>query len=270
MMSNLVSIITPFFNAEKFIAEAIQSVLDQQHGNWELILINDGSTDRSKEIVFYYKDKRIRYFEKKNEGVSTARNVGLAKMRGDYFCFLDADDKLTINSLSDRLEVFKRHPSSSFVDGTVQKFNHDFNELIDVWKPSFKGQPLQDLLKLSGKSFFGPTWMIKREKNIIYSMKEVLTHGEDLFFYLQLSRNLNAIYNYTDQVILHYRIHSSSAMRSDYRKLENGYRMIYKFISSWPEVSKKQRSIYFNRTRKIMFKSYLSRLQVVKALISLR
>src|SRR5687767_1726855 len=99
----LVSIIMPAFNAEKFIEAAIQSVLDQTYSNIELIIINDGSSDRTEEKIFKFNANCIRYFKQENKGVSAARNQGLENMRGDFFCFLDADDIYPLNSIASRM-----------------------------------------------------------------------------------------------------------------------------------------------------------------------
>lgn len=87
----LVSIILPVYNGESYLTEAIQSALAQTYEPIELIVINDGSTDRTEEIALSYGDK-IRYYSKENGGVSTALNLGIAKMRGEYFSWLSHDD----------------------------------------------------------------------------------------------------------------------------------------------------------------------------------
>lgn len=86
------SIIIPLYNKEKFIENTIQSVLNQTFHDFEIIIVNDGSTDKSEEKVLQFKDDRIRYFSKKNEGVSQTRNFGLAEANADFVTFLDADD----------------------------------------------------------------------------------------------------------------------------------------------------------------------------------
>ena len=90
----MVSIIIPAYNAEKYIAETINSVLSQTYKDWELIIVDDGSTDDTSKIVkvFCKKDNRIQYFYKENSGVSDTRNFGMEKAKGDYFALLDADD----------------------------------------------------------------------------------------------------------------------------------------------------------------------------------
>ena len=88
----LVSVIIPTYNRSQFLAEAITSVLDQSYKNLELIVVDDGSTDQTSQIVQEFKDKRIRYFYQENKGVSAARNLGFKQARGELIAFLDSDD----------------------------------------------------------------------------------------------------------------------------------------------------------------------------------
>ena len=96
-----VSIITPVYNAEKYLRQAIESVLSQTFTDWELIIVDDGSTDNSNKICREYaiKDRRIRIIEKTNGGVSCARNAALDVSEGEYIFFLDADDELYPHSI---------------------------------------------------------------------------------------------------------------------------------------------------------------------------
>ena len=91
----LVSVIVPVFNTEEVVERTLNSICTQTYKNFELIIINDGSTDASEEVckLFVEKDSRVRYFYKENGGVSSARNLGLAKARGEYILFCDSDDK---------------------------------------------------------------------------------------------------------------------------------------------------------------------------------
>ncbi|MDR0967921.1 MAG: glycosyltransferase [Rickettsiales bacterium] len=87
-----VSVIIPVYNAEKFLRKCLESVLNQTFSDIEIICVNDGSTDKSLEILQSYKDKRIKILDKKNAGVSAARNDGLSAATGEYIHFIDADD----------------------------------------------------------------------------------------------------------------------------------------------------------------------------------
>lgn len=98
----MISIIIPVYNAEKYLADCLNSVLEQTFTDWETILVNDGSSDGSGEICRSYceKDPRVRLFEQKNSGVSAARNLGMQYCRGDYLFFMDADDTILPNTLA--------------------------------------------------------------------------------------------------------------------------------------------------------------------------
>jgi glycosyltransferase involved in cell wall biosynthesis len=111
----------PAYNAEKYIAEAINSVLNQSYPEFELLVINDGSSDQTAKIIRSFFDSRIKYFKQNNQGVSSARNTGLENMKGVYFCFLDADDVMPQDSLKSRLEIFNSNNKIDFVDGKVRK-----------------------------------------------------------------------------------------------------------------------------------------------------
>jgi len=99
--SNKISVIVPIYNAEKFLNRCINSVVDQTYKNTELILINNGSTDTSRQIceTFVEKYKWIKLYNIDNSGVSNARNIGLRESTGDFITFLDADDHLDVDAL---------------------------------------------------------------------------------------------------------------------------------------------------------------------------
>lgn len=258
----LVSVIMPAWNAAQFIQDAINSVVSQSYSNWQLIIINDGSTDATEEIIFGNRDPRILYVKQPNRGVSAARNTGLRMMSGDYFCFLDADDVLPSRSLEARLRMFVLNPHTEFVDGTVMVFDEKLDRRFRIYEPSFSGSPLKLLFKLSDKCFFGPTWMIRRQDQD-YRMDEALTHGEDLFFYMVLCR-AGGHYDYVREEILYYRRHPLSAM-CNIDALYLGYKRIYRYLTNWPEFSLMHRLLYWYKVKKSISLSYLSRGRYVDA-----
>ncbi|MBS1573218.1 MAG: glycosyltransferase [Bacteroidetes bacterium] len=107
MSSPLVSVIIPVYNAEKYIEQTIRSVLNQTFQDFEIIVLNDGSTDKSLEIIkgLASQDNRIIYIDKTNTGVSDTRNVGIENTRGSYIAFLDADDIWKENNLSVKIHT---------------------------------------------------------------------------------------------------------------------------------------------------------------------
>ena len=121
-----VSIVTIFFNAEPYLAEAIESVLAQNFRNFELILVDDGSTDGSTAIALAYADRyqhQIRYLEHRghvNRGMSASRNVGVSAARGDLIALMDADDVWRPYKLSEQIAIIDAHPEVAMVCGAAR------------------------------------------------------------------------------------------------------------------------------------------------------
>lgn len=257
-MNNLVSIITPFYNTEKFLQQAIESVIQQNHNNWELLLINDGSNDDSKNIALSYDANEVRYFEQVNKGVSAARNLGLKNMKGDYFCFLDADDRMTPNSLTSRLEVFAHNNKLAFVGGAQEQRDESMNQTILVQEPQYTGLPRKGLITLDPGCFINcGTWLIKRQMNRRYSFLEGWTHSEDLAFFLSISDQGRL--DYTTEIVQLYRRHGTSAMEN-LQGLESGYWNYYKYVKVNQFHESNMELLNLNlKIRKIMALSYLDK-----------
>jgi glycosyltransferase involved in cell wall biosynthesis len=121
--SPLVSVITIFLNAERFLGEAVESVLAQTYSHWELLLVDDGSTDASSSIARSYAARcpeRIRYLEHPghaNRGKSTSRNVGLRQSAGEFIAFLDADDVFLPDKLARQVAMLTNRPTAGMVYG---------------------------------------------------------------------------------------------------------------------------------------------------------
>jgi glycosyltransferase involved in cell wall biosynthesis len=122
----LISGVMIFLNAEKFILEAIASVLTQTYDNWELLLVDDGSTDNSTAIAQKYAEQypeKVRYLEHANHqnlGKSISRNLGMSKAKGDYIAFLDADDIWIPPKLEKQLAILQSYPEAGMVYGATQ------------------------------------------------------------------------------------------------------------------------------------------------------
>lgn len=127
----LVSIIMPVYNVEEYLASSIDSVLAQSAKDFELLLINDGSKDRSLEICNEYaqKDSRIRVLDKPNGGVSSARNMGLDEAKGEWIMFVDSDDWLTADALSTCLEYTPEYDVIRFSYRIIRQ-NYEKNVLV--------------------------------------------------------------------------------------------------------------------------------------------
>ena len=121
-----VSVITIFLNAEKYLTEAVDSVFAQTYGDWELILVDDGSGDSSSQIARNYANEhplKVRYLEHEghhNLGMSASRNAGIRKASGEFIAMLDADDVWFPTKLEEQIRIFETHPDSTMVYGNNQ------------------------------------------------------------------------------------------------------------------------------------------------------
>jgi len=114
------SVIIPLYNKEKFIEATLKSVLIQSFTDFEILIINDGSTDKSAEKIIEFKDSRIRYFSKENGGASSARNYGLEKTQTNYITFIDADDYWYPNFLEEMHHNIHRFPEQKVFSAAIE------------------------------------------------------------------------------------------------------------------------------------------------------
>lgn len=111
-----ISVVIPLYNKEKCIAQSLQSVLNQSHTDFEIVVVDDGSTDKSVEIVEGIEDARLKLFKQPNAGPSKARNTGVGHASGEWIVFLDADDELLPNALSIFKGIIVEHQDVDIID----------------------------------------------------------------------------------------------------------------------------------------------------------
>src|SRR5699024_9435023 len=134
-MNHVVSVIIPVFNRESLVGETLDSILTQSHAAWECILVDDGSTDASLEVLEAYqaKDKRIKIFQRPSnlpKGAPSCRNYGFDQATGDYIQYFDSDDIMLAEMLSEKVKYLIEHPEASFVVSKMREF--DQNGMRDV------------------------------------------------------------------------------------------------------------------------------------------
>jgi glycosyltransferase involved in cell wall biosynthesis len=138
----LVSIIIPFYNREEFLEEAIESVFKQSVNDWEMILIDDGSTDKSVEIVqtfikkYPHKIHLLSHEKNQNKGASASRNLGIAKANGEFITFLDSDDVFFPDTLERELKAFENNPKADAVCGTLECW-YSWSDEAEKWEKDF-------------------------------------------------------------------------------------------------------------------------------------
>ncbi|MEM6460773.1 MAG: glycosyltransferase family A protein [Pseudomonadota bacterium] len=262
------SIIMPAYNAGNFLTEAIDSVFTQTWENWELIIIDDGSTDDTPTILKGYVDPRLRVIQQVNAGVSAARNVGLDVAQGEFLMFLDADDRLPADAIANRAGFLDAHPEVDIVNGAVDVTSN--GRLLRQYRPDLTAGLLLDrLARLEEGVFFSVNYMIRREKVGNHRFPEGLSHCEDLIFFLSLAHDKNLCYGAVDDIIYEYRIQPGSAM-SNLDGLERGYLALLECASSLSRVNSDMYRFLERRVSAIMVKSWLRRGRVDRALSVLR
>jgi len=116
-MKKLISIIIPTYNRGGLIINTINSVLNQTYLNWELIIVDDGSTDNTKEIIASVNDSRIKYIYRENKGPSAARNTGIKNANGEYIAFLDSDDEWLPEKIERQIKFLDKNPNIGIIGG---------------------------------------------------------------------------------------------------------------------------------------------------------
>src|SRR5215813_1540561 len=175
----LVSAIIIFLNEEKFLQEAIESVFAQTYDQWELLLVDDGSTDASTAIARRYAEQypeKVRYLEHtghQNRGMSAARNLGIRNAKGEYIAFLDADDVWLPNILEEQVAILESHPAAVMVYGALQwwyswtgnseDMRQDHMRALNVPPNTLVKPPIPLIQCLQGQGLKPSGYLIRRE-----------------------------------------------------------------------------------------------------------
>lgn len=214
---NLISIVIPFYNAEKYIADCIISIQSQSYSDFEVIFVNDGSFDKSEEIVrgFMEHDERIKYFYQKKSGVGKARNYGIDNSSGEYIIFVDADDILPSNSLHIRINAIRNSQMAvcrydKFTDNGVVT---EINECDDVvWN---QRKAVNNIAIDGNFGYQGYLWNKIYLKDIIdrfnIRFDENVAYNEDKLFNIEYVLNCDKI-NISNDIVYRYRENTCGAM----------------------------------------------------------
>jgi len=214
-----ISIVIPAYNAQKYIATTIDSVLAQDYLDYEIVVVNDGSKDGTLDVLNTFKTDKLRVYTQDNAGVSAARNKAIALAKAPYIYFLDADDILTNDALRRCISAIKNNNKAIAVYGEALTFE-DSTDLgnIDIYnQPTFNQRPSGNILgDIISHNFVacGSVIMVKKEaleKTALFSTNIRL--GEDWALWVELATLGEFIY-IPSPVICFYRQHPTSAART--------------------------------------------------------
>lgn len=203
-----ISIIVPIYNASKYLEKCLDSLINQTKKELEFILINDGSTDNSEEIIKKYKDKRIKYFKNENRGIGKTRNFGIEKSSGKYLMFLDSDDYLETNACEVLYEKVEKESLDLLV---FDYYRVEKTSTEEVKIPSFKTSNIKENKDLLLNINLGPCNKIYKSdliKNNNIKFDEKLKY-EDTLFVIKTIYNAKKVAK-LDQVLHYYVIHEKS------------------------------------------------------------
>lgn len=211
MKSNLISILMPVYNGEKYLEDTVSSILTQSYKEFELIIINDGSSDKTKIICdnLAKNDSRIKVIHKDNTGVSNTRNVALDNAEGEYITFVDSDDLIHKDYLKELINEEIKNNSDLIVCGFIERKINKENEISDSKKiyTSYDfieiGKMENTILDFANSGLLNPLWNKLYKKSIIFEnnirFKEDVKTGEDFIFnlqYISFVRNITFIDKY--------------------------------------------------------------------------
>mgnify|MGYP005755850435 CR=1 FL=1 len=209
-----ISIIIPIYNAEKYLYQCLNSIKEQTYTNIEVLMINDGSTDNSETICKeFLNDSRFCLINKKNGGVSSARNLGINRCNGEYVLFVDSDDWCHKELLKQAVQNIKSYDMLCFAYYKAYKNKNIYEELKVNENANIRDEIL--INKLIG----GYLWNKLFSTNIIkehgIKFNESITYCEDLIFIIQYIKYVKKV-NYINKALYYYRVRKNSVSNDFY------------------------------------------------------
>ncbi len=270
MISKLVSIIIPAWNAEKYIKEAIDSALNQTHPNTEVIVVNDGSTDGTESILKSYQNPKLRYFNQENQGLAGARNTGIKNSQGEYIALLDSDDIFLPSKVERQAEILEDNPDYGICYSDLLHFNDPpdparFESRSEsggspsgTWRAGESHRkffhhryryPSGDIFgEIIHRQFINPLAVMIRRGifNQFGLFDQNLRRSEDWELWLRLAKNGVKFY-YLNEVLAHYRVRSIgnlSSLESEPEMKEKNLEIFTRLAASLTLLQKKQYRFY--------------------------
>lgn len=254
-MKDLVSIIMPSYNTAKYIADSIVSVINQTYENWELIIVDDCSTDDTDEIVNkFLKDKRIKYFKnEKNSGTAISRNKALREARGRWIAFLDSDDLWAVEKIEKQINFMKKN--NYF-------FSYSYYQEIDEQGKNL-GIEIQGPKKINKFEMYNYCWpgcltvMYDAKKIGLIQIKDIKKNN-DYAMWLKIIKKTNCyLYPYS---LAFYRKRIGSISRQSYIKLIKWHYKLFKEVvghNSITSIIFTTRNLFFGVIKKIKYKKFI-------------
>jgi glycosyltransferase involved in cell wall biosynthesis len=210
------SIIIPTYNRAKFLPDTLQSVMDQNYANWECIVVDDGSTDETEDVIELFSDERIRYYRKKHEERSIARNYGIDKVKGEFICFLDSDDLYEDNHLSVLYEKIHQENKAVAVYYTAnEKIVNGQTSLLPTYSKTEFEHPVVFVLK---HFLFINSVCVHHDIFKRFRFPEKFHIWEDTHLWLRILANYP--FYQIEQVTTSWHLHAESSVTKNFDKVD--------------------------------------------------
>jgi glycosyltransferase involved in cell wall biosynthesis len=237
----LISVIVPVYNVEKYLARCLDSIIAQTYTNLQIIVVDDGSTDNSSKICDEYakKDKRIEVYHKKNEGVSSARNYGIQRTKGEIIGFVDSDDYVEASYIKLLEKNMQDNQSDISICGFKKVYDGKSDTIIRYKDGACFDKKTFVNKIMNVENAFGVCHMKLIKKEVIgeNAFDETLTVGEDALFMVSISTNVSKV-SYVGQALYNYRINQSSVVR----RYDKNY--LKKYEQSMQQMKEKMNAMY--------------------------
>lgn len=231
-----VSVIIPTYNRKDYVTEAIDSVLNQTYKDFEIIVVDDGSTDDTGELLKERYGDRIRYFYKENGGCASARNYGIKVSRGEYIAFLDSDDKYLPEKLEDQVEILEKNEQIGFVYSDSYSFDGNKQKLSESVRPDKDNRVDYALFMVTNMA--NGSFVVRRDcLDISGYYNELMRYNEDTDLLLRLSVNCKVYFS--DKPTFAYRVHTGRKSGNNMKLLEAVYSSCELFLKQYPTFRKK-------------------------------
>lgn len=247
MLTSKVSIIIPAYNAELFIRETLRSVLLQSYKNFEVIVVNDGSTDKTKDIIneFVSADKRFYLIEKENGGAASARNLGVEKAKGDLIAFLDSDDLWHPDKLLKQVQYLEKYPQAGFVSCLAVIINENSRSRGLLAGRVLNGNCYKQMLEAGGISG-GSIVLVRKEcLDKVDKFQTELEHYEDWGVWLSLAKKFHMVT--VPKMLVGYRRSFSSKSRNYNNLILSGELLLKRAFEADQNLSRKYYKLCFAR-----------------------
>ena len=229
-----VSVVIPTYNSARFIGRAVESVLAQTFMDFELVVVDDGSTDETQGIIAGFDDPRLRYVYQENQERSAARNAGIRLSEGSYIAFLDADDLWLSRKLAEQVHLLDESPQLGLLYSGA--YLMECGRITGIWKPKHRGDVLRLLIYWDNIITSTSSVVVRREcLDQVGHFDENISSVEDWDMWLRIAVHYS--FDYIPEPLIIYRMHENNTCRS-FDKVERGTFALFDKILTNPEIAR--------------------------------